>query len=59
MMQVGGSSSVIEPANFWFSQYSARLSAHPDDLIVNLIELPDNWRLRRHLPNDLLIRFLV
>jgi hypothetical protein len=24
------------------SQYSARLSAHPNDLIVNLIELPDN-----------------
>jgi hypothetical protein len=30
------------------SQYSARLSAHPNDLIVNLIELPDNRRLRRH-----------
>jgi hypothetical protein len=24
------------------SQYSARLSAHPNDIIVNLIELPDN-----------------
>jgi hypothetical protein len=24
------------------SQYSARLSAHPNDLIVNLIKLPDN-----------------
>jgi hypothetical protein len=24
------------------SQYSARLSAHPNDLIVNLIELPGN-----------------
>jgi hypothetical protein len=24
------------------SQYSAHLSAHPNDLIVNLIELPDN-----------------
>jgi hypothetical protein len=24
------------------SQYSARLSAHPSDLIVNLIKLPDN-----------------
>jgi hypothetical protein len=41
------------------SQYSARLSAHPNDLIVNLIELPDNRRLRRHLPNDLPTRFLV
>jgi hypothetical protein len=41
------------------SQYSARLCAHPYDLIVNLIELPDNRRLRRHLPNDLPTRFLV
>jgi hypothetical protein len=41
------------------SQYSAHLSAHPNDLIVNLIELPDNRQLRRHLPNDLPTRFLV
>jgi hypothetical protein len=41
------------------SQYSARLSAHPNDLIVNLMELPDNRRLRRHLPNDLPTRFPV
>jgi hypothetical protein len=41
------------------SQYSAHLSAHPNDLIVNLTELPDNRRLRRHLPNDLPTRFLV
>jgi hypothetical protein len=41
------------------SQYSARLSAHPNDLIVNLIELPDNRRFQGHLPNDLPTRFLV
>jgi hypothetical protein len=41
------------------SQYRARLSAHPNDLIVNLIELPDNRPLRRHLPNDLPTTFLV
>jgi hypothetical protein len=41
------------------SQYSARLSTHPNDLIVNLIELKDNRRLRRHLPNDLPTRFLM
>jgi hypothetical protein len=41
------------------SQYSARLSAHPNDLIANLMELPDNRRLRRHLSNDLPTRFLV
>jgi hypothetical protein len=41
------------------SQYSARLSAHPNDLTVNLMELPDNRELRRHLPNDMPTRFLV
>jgi carbonic anhydrase len=41
------------------SQYSARLSAHTNDLIVNLVELPDNRRLQRHLPNDLPTRFLM
>jgi hypothetical protein len=41
------------------SQYSARHSAHPNDLTVNLIELPDNRRLRRHLRNDLPTRLLV
>jgi hypothetical protein len=41
------------------SQYSARLSAHPNDLIVNHIELTDNRRLRRHPPNDMPTKFLV
>jgi hypothetical protein len=41
------------------SQYSARLSAHPNGLVVNLIELPDSRRLRRHLLNDIPTRFLV
>jgi hypothetical protein len=41
------------------SQYSARFSAHPNGLIVNLMVLPDNRRLRRHLLNDLPIRLLV
>jgi hypothetical protein len=41
------------------SQYRASLSAHPNDLLVNLIELPENRRLRRHLPNDLPTRFLI
>jgi hypothetical protein len=36
------------------SQYSARLSAHPNGLVVNLMEQQDiNRRLRRHLRNDL------
>jgi hypothetical protein len=41
------------------NQYSVRLSAHPNDLIVNLTELPDNRRLRRHLPNELVIVVFV
>jgi hypothetical protein len=41
------------------SQYSVCLSAHPNDLIANFMELPDNRRLRRHLPNDLPTRFVV
>jgi hypothetical protein len=51
--------TVKEEVRRYSSQYSARLSAHPNDLIVNLIELPDNRLLRRHLPNDLPTRFLV
>jgi hypothetical protein len=45
--------TVKEEIHRYSSQYSARLSAHPYYLIVNLMELPDNRRLRRHLPNDL------
>jgi hypothetical protein len=52
-------STVKEEIRRCSSQYSAHLSAHPNDLIVNLIELPDNRRLWRHLPNDLPTRFLV
>jgi hypothetical protein len=51
--------TVKEEIHRYSSQYSARLSAHPHDLIVNLIELPENRRLRRHLPNDLPTRFLL
>jgi hypothetical protein len=51
--------TVKEEIPRYSSQYSARLSAHSTDLIVNLIELPDSRRLRRHLPNNLPARFLV
>jgi hypothetical protein len=47
--------TVKEEIQLHSSQYSARLSVHPDDLL----ELPDNRRLRRHLSNDLPTRFLV
>jgi hypothetical protein len=51
--------TVKEEIHRYSSQYSARLSAHLNDLIVNLIELPDNRQLLRHMPNDLPTRFLV
>jgi hypothetical protein len=51
--------TVKEEIRRYSSQYSARLSVHPNDLIVNLMELPDNRRLRRYLPNDLPTIFLV
>jgi hypothetical protein len=51
--------TVKEEIRRYSSQYNARLSAHPNDLIVNLMALPHNRRLRRHLPNDLPTRFLV
>jgi hypothetical protein len=34
--------TVKEEICCYSSQYSAHLSTHPNDLIVNLIELPDN-----------------
>jgi hypothetical protein len=34
--------TVKEETRRYSSQYSALLSAHPNDLTVNLIELPDN-----------------
>jgi hypothetical protein len=51
--------TVKEEILHYSSQYSAHLSAQPDDLVVNLMEQSDNRRLRRHLPNVLPTRFLV
>jgi hypothetical protein len=45
--------TVKDQIHCYSSQYSACLNAHPNDLLVNLMEQPDNRRLRRHLPNDL------
>jgi hypothetical protein len=51
--------TVKEGIRSYSSQYSPHLSTHPHDLTANLIELPDNKRLRRHLPNYLPTRILV
>jgi hypothetical protein len=50
--------TVKEEIRRYSSQYSVRHSAHPNELVVNLTELPGNRRLRRHLPNDLPTRLL-
>jgi hypothetical protein len=34
--------TVKEEIHHYSSQYSVHLSAHPNDLIINLMELPDN-----------------
>jgi hypothetical protein len=51
--------TVKEEIRCYSSEYSARLSAHPNDLTGNLMELPEDRRLRKHLQNDLPTRFLV
>jgi hypothetical protein len=49
--------TVKEEIHHYNSQYIARLSVHPDELIAYLMVQPDNNRFRRSLPNDLLTRF--
>jgi hypothetical protein len=49
---------IKEEINPYSSLYSARLSTYPNDLVVNLMEQPDNRRLQRHLPNYPPTRFL-
>jgi hypothetical protein len=51
--------TVTEEIRHYSFQYSARLSAHPNDIVVNIMVQSDNRRLRRHLPNDLPTTFYV
>jgi hypothetical protein len=50
--------TVKEEIHCYSSQYSACLSAHPNDLTVNLMELRQQ-AIAKHLPNDLPTRFIV
>jgi hypothetical protein len=50
--------TVKEEKHLYSSLNSFSLSANPNDLIVKLMGLPDNRRLREHLPNDLPTTFL-
>jgi hypothetical protein len=45
--------TIKEEIRCYSSQYSARI--HPNDLIVNIFELPDNRRLQRHLPSVIVL----
>jgi hypothetical protein len=47
-------SRVKEEIRRYSSHCAARLGTHPNNLVVNLLGLPDSKRLRRYLPNDLL-----
>jgi hypothetical protein len=49
--------TVKEEIRHYSSQYSARLSVHPNDLVANLIAQPDNRRFRRQMPNYMPTRF--
>jgi hypothetical protein len=41
------------------NQYCTRLTTHPNDQILTLIEIPGNRCLGRHVPNDLPNRFVL
>jgi hypothetical protein len=51
--------SVKEAISHYSSHYSARLTAHPNGILLTLLEPPERKRLRRHLPNGLPTRFMV
>jgi hypothetical protein len=51
--------SVKEEIRHYSSHYSALLTAHPNDILLTLLEPPERKRLRHHLPNDLPTRFMV
>jgi hypothetical protein len=52
-------STVKEEIRRYSSHYGARLRTHPNNLVVNLLGLPDNRRLRRYQPNELPATFLM
>jgi hypothetical protein len=51
--------TVKEEIRRYSSQYRARLSSHPNGLVVNLMVQPDNRRMGSDLLNDVPTRFLV
>jgi hypothetical protein len=51
--------SVKEAISHYSSHCSARLTAHPNDILLTLLEPPERKRLRHHLPNGLPTGFMV
>jgi hypothetical protein len=51
--------SVKEEISHYSSDYSDRLTVHPNDILLTLLEPPERKRLRRHQLNDLPTRFMV
>jgi hypothetical protein len=51
--------SVKEEINHYSFHYSARLTAHPNNILLTLLEPTERKRLRLHLPNDLPTRFMM
>jgi hypothetical protein len=52
--------TMLTEPKYWLNPTTRRMErGHTNNLRVNLLELPDNRRLRRHLPSDLPTRFLV
>jgi hypothetical protein len=49
--------TVKEEIRHYIPHYSLRLSAHPNDILLTLLEPPEHRRPRRLLPNDLPTRF--
>jgi hypothetical protein len=51
--------SVKEVISSYSTHYSTRLTTHPTDILLPLLQPPERKRLRRLRPNDLPTRFLV
>jgi hypothetical protein len=50
--------NIDSPGKYCF-RLCYRLTAHPNDILLALLEQPERKRLRRHLPNNLPTRFMV
>jgi hypothetical protein len=49
--------TVKEEISRFSSHYNVRISVNPTELIASLTEPPNQRRLRRYWPHDLLVRF--